>query len=114
MIYIDKDQIVAGEKNLRVASSTGEYDDNALIEFYDISNPNIIVGAFAAQYIKYGSLVYKFSDHKELGEAILEIDPSSSHSTASFVRMNRELTSQMNKGSLGEDSLDQASIQEKT
>jgi hypothetical protein len=113
MIYIEKDQIVAGEKNLRVASSTGEYEDNALIEFYDISNPNIIIGAFAAQYIKYGSLVYKFSDHKELGEAILEIDPSSTHSTASFVRMNRELTDQMNKGSLGEDSLDQAASLEK-
>ncbi len=60
MIYIEKDQQVFEDKNLRVYSASGNYDDNYLIEVYDVENPGFVTGSFAAQYIKYGSIVYKF------------------------------------------------------
>ena len=106
MIHIEKDQKISENDNLRVATPTGDYDDNSLIEFYNIDKPGVVVGAFAAQYIKYGSVVYKFTDAKELGSEILLIDPQSTHNSASFVKMNNELISQMNKGNLEVDSLD--------
>lgn len=107
MIHIEKDKEVAENINLRVASETGDYDDTALIQVYDISTPDIPAGAFQAQYIKYGSLVYNFNGHMELGAAILKIDPQSTHSSASYVRMSRELFSQMNGGSLESTSLEE-------
>ncbi len=113
MIHIEKNQIFANDKNLRVASATGDYEDNALIEFYDINNPDVVAGAFAAQFIKYGDIVYKFSDPKEIGAEILKMDPESTHTAASFVRMNNELLAQMNNGSLESTSLDQVIATEK-
>lgn len=107
MIHIEKDQKILENEDLRVATPTGDYDDNALIEFYNVANPEVVAGAFAAQYIKYGSIVYKFNDAKELGAEILNIDPESTHNSASFVRMNNELLDKMNKGNLEVDSLDQ-------
>lgn len=106
MIHIEKDQKISENEDLRVATPTGDYDDNALIEFYKAGSPSVIVGSFAAQYIKYGSVVYKFNDAKELGNEILSIDPESTHNAASFVRMNNELLDQMKKGNLEVDSLD--------
>lgn len=114
MIHIEKDQKVAENEELRVATATGDYEDNALIEFYNVNESNVVAGAFAAQFIKYGSLVYKFNDPKELGVEILKIDSSSTHTSASFVRMSNELLSQMNKGSLEPASLDQALATEQT
>lgn len=107
MIHIEKDQKILENEDLRVSTPTGDYDDNALIEFYNVANPEVVVGAFAAQYIKYGSVVYKFNDAKELGNEILNIDPESTHNSASFMRMNNELLDKMNKGNLEVDSLDQ-------
>ncbi len=108
MIHIEKDQRVLENENLRIATTTGDYEDGALIEFYNISDPEMVAGSFQAQYVKYGSLVYKFNDHKELGTAILKIDPTSTHTAASYVRMTNELLAQMEGGSLEPTSLDQA------
>lgn len=107
MIHIEKDQEILDEKNFRIFTTTGDYEDSALIEFYDIEKPEIIAGSFQAQYIKYGNLVYKFSDPKELGEEILKIDPESTHTAASYVRMTNELLQKMNQGSLEPESLDE-------
>lgn len=107
MIHIEKDAEILENENLRVVTTTGDYEDSALIEFVDISNPGVVAGAYQAQYIKYGNLVYRFNDHKELGTEILKIDPSSTHTSASFVRMSNELLAQMDSGSLEPSSLDE-------
>ncbi|GEM_PF-2568222 len=107
MIHIQKDQYVAENENLRVATATGDYEDVALIEFYDIANPDVIAGRFQAQYIRYGGMVYRFNDPKELGAEILLIDPTSTHAAASYVRMSNELLGQMNGGTLESVSLDE-------
>ncbi len=106
MIHIEKDQNILEEKNLRVSSATGDYNDTDLIDFYDVTNPDVVAGSFQAQYIKYGGFIYKFNDPKELGEEILKIDPESTHSAASFVRMSNELLSQMNGGNLSNSSVE--------
>lgn len=105
MIYIEKNQKIAENENVRVYSPSGEYQDNDLIEVYDISSPEIVAGAFAAQYIRYGGIVYKFNDPQELGRAILEIDPTSTHGSASFVRMQDELLAKLNGGDLNTQTL---------
>lgn len=107
MIHIEKDSEIFGEANLRVATATGDYEDGALIEFYNIENPDVVAGSFQAQYIKYGNMVYTYNGHMELGNAILKIDPESTHTSASYVRMSRDLLAQMNGGSLEVSSLDQ-------
>lgn len=106
MIHIEQNQKISDSENLFVATATGDYEDNALIEFYEEAKPGIVLGSFQAQYVKYGNIVYKFSGHKELGEEILKIDPDSTHTSASFVRMSNQLLSQMNEGSLESTSLD--------
>lgn len=113
MIRIDKDQEILDNENLRVAAPSGDYADTALIEFYDIGNPEINAGSYQAQCIKYGNLVYKFNDLEELGEEILKIDPESTHEAASFVRMSKELLMRMKGGTLDSNSLDQILEKEK-
>ncbi len=107
MIHIDKDQKIAENENLKVMTNTGDYEDSALIEFYDVIDPAVVAGAFQAQYVKYGNLVYGFNDPVELGNAILAIDGESTHTAASYVRMTKELLSQMNGGTLEAKSLDE-------
>lgn len=114
MIHIEKDQNIVENENLRVSTSTGDYEDGALVEFYNIDSPDVVVGTFQAQYIKYGGMVYTFGGHKELGEAILKIDPESTHTAASYVRMSNQLLAQMEGGSLEPDSLDQVISEEQT
>lgn len=114
MIHIEKDQLVSENQTLKVATATGDYDDNALIEVYDISNPGVITGSFHAQYIAYGGLVYRYNSAKELGEEILKIDPQSTHTSASYVRMSNELLAKMDGGTLEVDSLDEVISNEQT
>jgi hypothetical protein len=114
MIHIEKDQLVSENQTLKVATATGDYDDNALIEVYDISNPDVISGSFHAQYIAYGGLVYRYNSAKELGEEILKIDPQSTHTSASYVRMSNELLAKMDGGTLEVDSLDEVISTEQT
>lgn len=111
MIHIEKDQKIPENDNLRVYSNTGDYEDNDLIQFYDISSPSTIAGAFQAQFIKYGSVIYGFNDAEELGEAILKIDPESNQDNASYVRMKKELLKKLDQGNLDKNSLNQV-IQE--
>lgn len=112
MIYIEKNQQTFEDKNMRVFSASGNYDDNQLVEVYDVSSQDIIIGSFAAQFVKYGSIVYKFSNIQELGEEIFRIDPESTHSMAAYVRMQKELLKQITDGSLENNSLDQVMIAE--
>ena len=107
MIHIEKGQSVAENTNLRVLTATGDYEDSALIECYDLKNPDVAAGSFQAQYVRYGNLVYQFNGPKDLGEAILKVDPESTHTAASFVRMTNALLAQMTAGTLEAQSLDQ-------
>ncbi len=114
MIHIEKGQKFFEDENLVVSTATGDYADNDLIEFYNLDNPNMVAGSFQAQYIKYGNIVYKFNDNQVLGEEILKIDPESTHAAASFVKMNKELSRQMEEGSLEPESLTQVLSDEQT
>lgn len=107
MIHIEQNQTIPENENIRVLSQAGDYNDTDLIEYYSIKEPGIAQGAYHAQFIKYGGLVYRFSDPKELGEEILKIDPESTHTSASYVRMMNELLGKMNEGSLEPESLSQ-------
>lgn len=112
MIYIEQDQKISENENMRVFSPTGDYNDSDFIEFYDKENSNVVIGAYHAQYVKYGSLVYRYTDPKELGAEILKIDPESNHSAASLVRMQNELLKQFDQGSLEPESLRQVMEEE--
>ena len=114
MIAITKDQEVAENPNLRVMTPAGDYEDTALIEFYDNAVPGTVVGAYQAQFVRYGSLVYRFNDPIELGKEILKLDPESTHTAASYVRMTTELLSKMTNGTLEPKSLDEALTGEQT
>jgi len=113
MIYIEQGQVIPENEKLMVSSPSGNYGDSALIEFYNVDNRDIIVGTYQAQFIRYGSMVYKFNDVKELGEEILKIDPESTHTAASYIRMVNELNGKMDEGSLESESLDQIISNEK-
>lgn len=105
MIHIEKGESIKDNENLRIKTPSGDYDDADLIEFYDIDDKKNVSGAFQAQYVKYGGLVYMFNSPKELGEAILKIDPESTHTAASYVRISNELLAKMNGGTLEVNSL---------
>jgi len=113
MIYIEQGQVIPENEKLMVSSPSGNYGDNTLIEFYHVDNRDLIIGTYQAQFIRYGSMVYKFNDVKELGEAILDVDPESSHTAASYVRMMNELNGKMDEGSLESESLDEIISNEK-
>ncbi len=112
MIHIEKDKEILENPNLKVASDTGDYEDETLINFYDKSNKEVILGSFQAQYVKYGGMIYRFNDKMELGEAILKIDPNSTHTAVSYVRMSNDLRDKMNNGSLGSDLFEKTSVDE--
>lgn len=114
MIRLEKNQAVAGDASLIVAASTGDYEDTALVECSDSMTPEVIAGAYQAQFVRYGNLVYQYNDPVELGREILKIDPESTHSAASYVRMTTELLSKMTNGTLEPESLSETLAEEQT
>jgi hypothetical protein len=102
MIYIEKGQKIAENENIVVFSETGDYNDFDLIEYSKIDTPESPMGAFQAQFVKYGGLVYKFSDPEELGKEILKIDFTSKHGAAEFARTMKNMRIQMGEGTFGE------------
>ncbi|MFA6301346.1 MAG: hypothetical protein WC609_03275 [Candidatus Paceibacterota bacterium] len=114
MIHIEKDQLVPEYENLRTLSDSGDYNDDDIIECYNPDDSSIAICGFTSSFIKYGGLMYRFNDPAELGAEILKIDPESTHSAASFVRMKEELSKKMDEGSLEPESLQQALKEEQT
>lgn len=112
VIHIEQDSQVPENECLRVAAPTGDYDDSALIPCYSVDDPSSITGSFQAQFIKYGGMVYRFNEAKDLGEEILKTDPQSTHMAASYVRMADELEKKMDAGSLVASSLTQVIAEE--
>lgn len=79
MIHIEQGQPVPENPDLRVLSVSGDYADSDLIECATIENPTFAMFAFPASFIKYGGVVFRFSDPIALGEELVKIDPSSTH-----------------------------------
>jgi hypothetical protein len=86
MIQIEKNQTVPENPNLRVLSSSGDYNDNDLIECASIENPDFALCAFSATFIKYGNLSNQFNDPLLLGEALLKVDPKCTHDAATLFK----------------------------
>lgn len=86
MIHIEQNQLVPENEDLRVLSVSGDYNDNDLIECCHISNPGFALYAFSATFIKYGGVVYQYSDPLLLGKALLEIDPDCTHDYATLFK----------------------------
>ena len=59
MISIQKNDPVAGVPGLFVYSPSGEYTEVDLVECYREDKPNVPFCAFAAQMVKFGSMVYQ-------------------------------------------------------
>jgi len=107
MIYIEHGQMVSENPNLRVDIPSGDYQDADLVDFYDISKPRSIVGSFQAQYVRYGSVVYRFNAPEELGAEILKIDSESTHAAAIYFKMTKDLRDQLNAGAMSPSILDE-------
>lgn len=86
MIHIEQNQIVPDNENLRVLSVTGDYADNDLIECATLDNPDFALCAFSATFIRYGGMVYQHSDPLKLGEALLAVDPESTHDAVTLFK----------------------------
>jgi hypothetical protein len=67
-------------------SQDGQYGDLDLIACAVIDAPDVHTASFAAQYIRYGKLVYQFDAPEKLGEAIVAIDSNSTHDAAQLWR----------------------------
>lgn len=77
MVPILKNQALADQPTLRVYSDDGEYADTDLILCSEVGNPGVPSAMLAAQFVKYGAIVYRFNTPEELGAAIFAIDPDS-------------------------------------
>lgn len=104
MIHIEKDQIVPENKDLRVFSQSGDYNDNDLIECYHIDNPDFALSAFSATFIKYGGIVYQFGDPLLMGEELLKIDPECTHDFAILFKEEEERKKKRERGDFTPDN----------
>ena len=91
MVHIEKLQKVPQNENLIVFSPSGDYDEDQLIECCEINNPGVAIGAYQAQFIKYGGLVYQYNTPEELAGAILKVDPLSSHKVVNLYKQQLAL-----------------------
>lgn len=90
MIHIEQHQLVPDNNRLRVFSVSGDYSDNDAIECYTEDEPDVAVCSYQAQFIKYGGLVYRFNTPEELGAALVQIDPESTHNSALLYKEDEE------------------------
>lgn len=86
MVPISKGDPVPELSNLIVCSDGGEYADVDLIMCAEQKAPTVPVAMYQAQYIRYGSLVYRFDDQEALGAAIVAVESGSTHDAAQLWR----------------------------
>lgn len=86
MIRIEQNQAVPENPHLKVLSVSGDYADNDLIECAPLDNPDFALCAFSATFIRYGALAHQFSDPLKLGEALLAVDPESTHDAVTLFK----------------------------
>jgi hypothetical protein len=86
MVTLANNQAVAQSETLRVYSPDGEYADQDLILCAEAERPDLPTAMLQAQFIRYGSIVYRFQTPEELGEALYAIDPSSTHDAVALYK----------------------------
>lgn len=86
MISIKKGEKLAWSPGIVVAADTGEYADFDLIECASTEDKTFAVAQYQAQYIRYGDVVYQHSSPEALGEALVALDPESTHDAAQLWR----------------------------
>lgn len=86
MVPITQDLPIAEQPNLRVYSPGGSYGDTDLILCADVADMATPTSMLQAQFIKYGTMVYQFNTPEDLGKAIIEIEPNSTHDAAALYR----------------------------
>ena len=104
MIPIVKGMFIPDAPDLVVMSPDGQYGDSDLIACADVSAPDVHTASFAAQYIRYGKLVYQFNTPEELGAAIVAVDPKSSHDAAQLFREEEARRLAREKGTLAPEN----------
>ncbi len=112
MVHIDQHQAVPEREDLKVFSPTGDYQDNDLIDCYKITDPSFPICSFQAQFIKYGSLVYKFNSEDLLAEEIMKIDPESIHDSVVFYKEDKQRKKMREEGKLKPEKPDSPVVPE--
>lgn len=79
MITITQGQAVAENDGLVVFSSGNNYADTDLILCALAEQPSVPIAMYQAQFVRYGSIVYQFNTPEDLGKALVETDPDSTH-----------------------------------
>ncbi|MCX6703564.1 MAG: hypothetical protein NTV02_02670 [Candidatus Zambryskibacteria bacterium] len=77
MIYLTKGQTLFDNPGMVVYDQTGYYDDGSSVICATIHAPEEPVCRYEAKFIAYGNLVYNVTNHEELMEQVLKIDPKS-------------------------------------
>ena len=98
MIHIEQHQEVPGFANWRVYDPTGDYQDNDLIQCYDVADPGLALGSLQAQFIVYGGIVYQFNSPTELAAQLVEIDPGTTHEAVKLQAEMNSLSARMERG----------------
>lgn len=86
MVPIVKGMFVPDAPDLVVVAEDGQYGDTDLIGCGLVTQPSVVACSYAAQYIRYGKVVYQYNTPEELGEALVAIDPKSTHDAAQLYR----------------------------
>jgi len=100
MVPITKGDRLLDVDNFVVLSDSGEYGDFDLILCGDPSSSAESAMMYQAQFVRYGGLVYRFETPETLGEALIAIDPKSTHDAAQLFREDEERRVKREKGTL--------------
>ncbi len=77
MVTITSGKGVPENPTLIVVSPDGDYADTDSILCAEPDASTLPVAIFEAQFVRYGSMVYRYNTPEELGKDVLAIDPSS-------------------------------------
>ncbi len=100
MISLAQGARIQSLPNLVIASGDGQYADTDLILCASADVPDFPVAQYQAQFIRYGEVVYQFETPEALGEALVAIDPESTHDAAQLWREEEARRFAREKGTL--------------
>lgn len=100
MISLAQGAPIPSLPNFVIASGDGQYADTDLILCASADVPDFPVAQYQAQFIRYGEVVYQFETPEALGEALVAIDPESTHDAAQLWREEEVRRFAREKGTL--------------
>lgn len=100
MVPVTKGAPVPEHDDLVVASDTGEYADVDLILCASVDAPDVPTAMYQAQFVRYGGLAYQFDTPEALGEALVALEPDSTHDAAQLWREELARRTAREKGTL--------------